>query len=297
MAVIAVVFVAAVLGGAKWLAERSANAPVTVAEVPAPLADSGECARVVESAPDELLGYDRAVIADPAPAGAVVWKNSGGRQITLRCGVEMPLQYTALSEIHEADGVEWLVVPDPGGVPDLATWYTVNRSPVVAVTGELDWRDSSNSPFTELDVSFLPVSPTEPHDVPLSSLDDGDTAACEQFLGALPATLAEEWTRRDQVPGVRPGTTAVWTHPAHSPIVVRCGVAFPSSYAPGAQLTQVNDVAWFVDEASQTDPGATTMYALTEEGDRRPIVAVSWPTAAGSGGLTTLSDAISKLSP
>ncbi|GAB3075993.1 DUF3515 domain-containing protein [Corynebacterium aquatimens] len=302
MIALSLLLVIGVLVGAKILTNRIQDQPVSLAELPAPLADSPECMEVVERAPEKLGGFDRARIAEPVPAGAAAWRTSSGqRAITLRCGVDMPLQYTTLSDVETHGDTQWIRITEGSDASALTTWFTVNRSPIVAVTAEADTGDSAASPVAELDLSFLPESAAEPRGIPLNAVEDepGQRDACRAFLASMPASLDGGYKRVDSpVAGaLHPETTAAWTRPGHNPVVVRCGVATPKSYAPGAQLTQINNVAWFEDNAASDMPGSTVLYALREETDspaQRPVIAVSWPSDAGNGGLTTISDALAK---
>lgn len=150
--------VAVVLAGARII---GGGAPtVTLSDLPAEHADSAECQQLIDSLPDEVADLPRAEIAEPAPAGVAAWaagsSGAGGNyrdQISLRCGVDTPFQYSEYShtQVVEADGAsssenssgsssdgntatEWLEVQDQTPGSTLTTWYSTNRFPTVAVT-------------------------------------------------------------------------------------------------------------------------------------------------------------------
>lgn len=150
--------VAVVLAGARII---GGGAPtVTLSDLPAEHADSAECQQLIDSLPDEVADLPRAEITEPAPAGVAAWaagsSGAGGNyrdQVSLRCGVDTPFQYSEYShtQVVEADGAsssenssgsasngntatEWLEVQDQTPGSTLTTWYSTNRFPTVAVT-------------------------------------------------------------------------------------------------------------------------------------------------------------------
>src|SRR5690606_35844194 len=148
--------------------------PVAMSDLPAPLADSPECADFIAGLPDELIGHDRAEVAEPAPDGVAAWASSSVERGTLRCGVDLPLQSTDYAPTEMIDGVEWLLIPDaPPGSP-LASWFTVDRTPVVAVTADEESLGRANNPVEDLGASALPAARHEPFPAPLSQLAAGD---------------------------------------------------------------------------------------------------------------------------
>lgn len=309
--VLAVVFAAAVLGGAKILVDRNVYTPVSMGPVDAPEAESETCAAVVAALPDRTGDYRSVDLTDPAPAGAAAYRSSGGDELTVRCGVSVPTQFTEISELVSHGGTDWLRIDDATRGSDLSTWYSLGGSPVVAVTG-------STGPDTPLDkvidmdgigsaVSSHTDGPAPvAGDVPLTGLSSGDAggagdAACAAFAGELPETLGEygritsttvdgegttAGTALDSLAGS--GSLAVWTAPGREPVVVRCGVALPGSYRAGAQLTQVDEVPWFEDTELGNGSTAGVWYALGYAG----TVAVSLPLDAGDVVLPVLSGVI-----
>jgi hypothetical protein len=131
-AVVAVLVVAAVM-------QRTRDdPPVAVSAVPAPRAESPECAALAAQLPERLGDYRRAALVDPAPAGAAAWQpEGGGEPIVLRCGVERPGDFVVGAPLTVVDPVSWFRVADSGadGAPDdRATWFAVDRPVYVALT-------------------------------------------------------------------------------------------------------------------------------------------------------------------
>lgn len=286
--VLAVVLVIGVLVGARIVSDRAGTVPVAMSPLPAPLAESAECTQLIESLPDGLLGHDRADIAEPVPAGTAAWASSSLERVTLRCGVDLPLQYSEYSEPVEIDGTEWLVVEDATPESSLATWYSLNREQVVAVTADEPTLGRAENPVGPLSeqIAALPAYDHDPNPAPLSQLAaaPADTEeVCEPLLAELPPRLAEEWEL-----SLVEGDTAVWVNSGLEPVVLRCGVAPPPGYAAGERLTQVNEVPWFEDTELVIGSTASTWYALGRATD----IAVSTPQSAAQQVLVQLSDLI-----
>lgn len=279
---LALALVVGVLVGSKMVMQKLNNQPVALSEVPAPLADSPECAALIDASPGTVNGHSRSPLADPAPAGAAVWQSSSTERVTLRCGVDKPLQFTELTPTTEAGGAQWIKVADLAPEADLATWFTVDRTPVVAVTGP-----AGEDPTDAFDLSALKQTAAEPAPAPLSELEVAEADNCAALIDAFPDTLADRYQRID----TGDSSTAAWSAEGLEPVVVRCGVAPPASYAAGAALTQVNDIPWFEETETATSenlPG-TVLYALGRDTD----IALYLPPEAGEGVLSQLSELIS----
>ncbi|MCZ9292894.1 DUF3515 domain-containing protein [Corynebacterium meitnerae] len=299
---LALLLVIGVLAGSKFVLSRTAQQPVTLSPLPAPMADSPECAALVDQLPEKLVGHKRTPLADPAPAGAAVWQSSTTERVTLRCGVDMPLQYTKLTPTFTAAGAEWIKVTDPTGT-GLATWFTVDRSPVIAVTAESEALGRNDNPVEGLNLGAAKGDAATPARAPLAAVEDApefSSHACNAFMAALPEELTEGYTPIEvgDVQGYPKDRTKVWGGDGLEPIVVRCGVKQPDSYAPGAVLTQVNEIPWFEDEAAAEDPEtsgglATTLYALGREAN----IAISLPAGLGDEALNTVSAVITSHVP
>ena len=287
---LAVVLVLGVLLGARIVSDRAGSLPVPITPVPAPLAESAECTGLVDDLPERLIGHDRAEVAEPVPAGTAAWASSSTERVTLRCGIELPLQYTAYSQPVEIGGVNWLVVEDATPESTMATWYSIDRQPVVAVTADETTLGRAHNPVEGLGeaVGALPQHAHEPNPAPLSELEPaaGDVSEqCAPLLPALPETLADEWQRSEELSAE---DTVVWLNPGQEPIVLRCGVAPPPNYEAGERLTQINEIPWFEDTALVNGSTASIWYALGRATD----IAVSAPMAASSAALVELGDPI-----
>ncbi|MCZ9309133.1 DUF3515 family protein [Corynebacterium uberis] len=267
---LALAMVAGVIIGARVVS----NQPVSLADVDAPGADSQECTQLLDALPRTVTGHPRSALADPAPAGAAAW----GSETTLRCGVEVPPQYTALMPTHDvaahgSQPVRWLTIADPTD-SSRATWYAVDRSQVVAVTAAQD-------PTADLSAALGAMARVEraPGPAPLSNVATPDTAGCAAVLASLPRDLGVmNATQTDP-------TTVVWAAADSDPrptepIVARCGVKLPPTYQPGVRLTQVDDVAWF------------TQGAVSYTVGRSPGLAVAASPAAGNEPLVRIGRAV-----
>lgn len=301
--VLSLLLTAGVLVGARVLLGPAGQQQVAMSTLPAPEAESEECAALIESLPGSAFGHTRAQIIEPVPAGVAAWSSSELERVTLRCGVDMPFQYTELAETVDVDGVTWLPVADVTAGSSLQTWYSVDRFPVVAITADdmsTDNADTPVAPFTDA-VGALEQRDGEPFPAPLSQLAAG-SGNCSALIDALPPTL-EVGSGEDAItyeliddPAMAAagyGDDAVaWKSAGLEPIVVRCGVEPSENYEAGAVLQQINDIPWFEDTILATGTTSATWYALGRETD----IAVSLPQYAG-GALVQISEAIEEHVP
>lgn len=213
--------VAVVLVGARII---GGGAPtVTLSDLPAEHADSAECQQLIASLPDDVAGLPRAEIAEPAPAGVAAWSSgsSGASdnyrdQVSLRCGVDMPFQYSDYSapqaigdggdsgrDDRSGDGstdvaTEWIEVRDQTPGSSLSTWYTTNRFPTVAVTVDRpEETDSADGAATEQArqaieeltgaTEALALHEHTPHPAPLSELTSAGPDAVDMCHDLLEA--------------------------------------------------------------------------------------------------------------
>lgn len=291
---LAILLIIGALVGARIISDRATNQPVGMSSLPAPLADSAECSQLVEDLPNKLVGHDRATIAEPVPPGTAAWQTTPTERITLRCGIDLPYQYNEYAQTEEVDGVEWIRVNDMTPESTMATWYTVNREPIVAVTADDIALDGADNPVADIseEISALPVAEHEPQPGPLAALEPAaDSSApetCAPLLDALPETIADEWT----LLGVE-GDTAAWVNYGSEPIVLRCGVAPPPNYVAGERLTQIDEIPWFEDEQLVNGSTASTWYALGRATD----IALSIPQAASAAVLPELGGVIAEHTP
>ncbi|MFD5867264.1 DUF3515 domain-containing protein [Corynebacterium sp. NPDC060344] len=284
---LAVVLALAVIVGAKLFQDDQARNPVMLSSPPMPDNDSPKCAELLDRLPDRLDGLVRAELAEPAPVGAAVWRNTADERVTLRCGASVPVQYTELSATEDHDGVTWVRVDDASEGVDLATWFSVGRTPVVAVTASGSRADAipelSGAMLADAEHGDAPA----PNPIPLTDLaaDDADDR-CSSLLAALPGEIGD----RDRLDDADlPAGSVVWADDTGNLISLRCGVGVPPGYADTEeQLTQINDIVWF-SEPSLTSGDVGTWYAM----GRERFVAVHLPVSEASGVLPMLSDIIS----
>ncbi|MBP1158003.1 hypothetical protein JOE46_000162 [Rhodococcus sp. PvR099] len=128
VALVVGVLVAAVIAGRDPIQE-----PVALGTVPAPAAESPECAALIAALPENLGDFERAELMDPAPVGAAAWQADDAKEVVLRCGVDRPLEFNAASPLTVVDAVQWFEVPGEEGL-DASTWFAVDRGVYVALT-------------------------------------------------------------------------------------------------------------------------------------------------------------------
>ncbi|MDD7581306.1 DUF3515 domain-containing protein [Corynebacterium sp. 32222D000AT] len=284
---ISLILIVAVLFGAKYYFSTVAREPVAMSPVPSQEASSAECAAVVDNLPGKFYGHERSEIVEPVPDGVAAWATISSEATTLRCGVDLPLQYTPYSETTEASGAQWLQVRDMTPGSTLTTWYTVDRAPVVAVTTH----DDGEPEGLEEALGQLEHKDQKPHAAPLSQLQaaDGETRTpCRALDAALPDTLAEDYRRLRELPEGTAAGTAVWTAPGREAVVLRCGVEPAPGYAAGEQVQQVNDVPWFEDTTLAPGTTASTWFALGQDTD----IAAHLPQDVADSVLVELGDAL-----
>lgn len=282
---LALLLVIGAVVGARLYFNQVALQPVAMTDLPAPQADSQACASLIDDLPSDLHGHPRAELAEPAPAGAAAWRSSSTERITLRCGVDIPAQYTDYAITEDIDGARWLRVDDITPQSTLATWYTVDRSPVVAVTADTAQLDGG-APVDGLDLAALEQHDQPRNPAPLTELEAADSSKCSGLLDAAPESIAEGYTRTEPASD----NTVAWHAKGRDPIVVRCGVAPSPNYGPGEQLAQVNGIPWFEDVKLANGTTASTWYALGRDSG----IAASLPQAESNEAITNLTDLIAE---
>ncbi|WP_301195147.1 DUF3515 domain-containing protein [Corynebacterium stationis] len=273
--------VVGVLFGTKYYFENVARQPVSVSAIDSPDASLPECAELVENLPERMMGQKRSELVEPAPEGVAAWADISSMATVLRCGVDMPLQYTDYSQTVDIDGSQWLEVRDMTEGSTLTTWYNTDYTPSVAVTTHTDEKPKGLSQALEV----LSKDPQAPRPAPLSQLEPATNAeVCSPLMDALPDTIGEDYERFD----VDEDNTAAWGAEGREPVVIRCGVAPPEGYEPGAQLQQINEIPWFQDTTLGEGTTAGTWFALGRETD----IAVSAPQDVANTALVELGGVI-----
>ncbi|MGJ4092925.1 DUF3515 domain-containing protein [Corynebacterium macclintockiae] len=340
--VLAVALIIGVIAAAKITVDRKVYAPMAMGPVDAPEASSQVCADFVDRLPGNLGRFRAVELREPAPSGAAGYRDSSGAELSVRCGVNVPDQYTVLSPVFSAGEVRWTAVSDATPGSDLRTWYAVGGSPAVAVTTSADVGGALGAVGSALSSIYDANSPAKPAPYPLSdapvaggsegsgeagppgaaggsegsggsgtSGGETESPACRKFLDSLPSALGS-WrlvhtstgsgTPSDQAKfgslpkdvsrsalDKAPSGSATYLADDREPVVIRCGLAMPRSYAPGAQLTQVDDVPWFSDPSLSRGSTMGHWYALGHE----QIVGLAMPQSAGDEVIASVTSAIS----
>ena len=334
--VLAVVLIIAVITAAKITVDRKVYAPVALGPVDAPEASSQVCADFVAGLPEEMDRFRAVEVRDPRPDGTAAYRDSSGSELSVRCGVNVPDQYSELSPVVSEGDTRWTVVSDATPGSDLRTWYAVGGSPAVAVTASADVGDALGAVGSALSSVYDADSPAKPAPYPLSDAAvaggstsgeaDGSTSggatespACHKFLGSLPEALGDwrlahrsaggseksadqdkqgsDLVKPDLLPDgldrsvleKAPSGSATYLAEEQEPVVIRCGLAMPKSYAPGAQLTQVNKVPWFSDPSLSRGSTMGRWFALGHE----QVIGLAMPQSAGNEVISSVSSAIS----
>ncbi|MGJ4070029.1 DUF3515 domain-containing protein [Corynebacterium macclintockiae] len=358
--VLAVALIIGVIAAAKITVDRKVYAPMAMGPVDAPEASSQVCADFVDRLPGNLGRFRAVELREPAPSGAAGYRDSSGAELSVRCGVNVPDQYTVLSPVFSAGEVRWTAVSDATPGSDLRTWYAVGGSPAVAVTTSADVGGALGAVGSALSSIYDANSPAKPAPYPLSDApvaggsdgsggsggagragtsdgsggagragtSDGsggsegsggsgtsggetDSPACRKFLESLPSALgswrlvhtstgsgkSSDQAKFGSLPkdvsrsalDKAPSGSATYLADDREPVVIRCGLAMPKSYAPGAQLTQVDDVPWFSDPSLSRGSTMGHWYALGHE----QIVGLAMPQSAGDEVIASVTSAIS----
>ena len=98
-------------------------APVVIAAVPAPGAQTPECQALINALPDRLGDLPR--------AGTAAWR-ANGEPVILRCGLGRPAEFVVGAPIQVVNDVEWFRIDDAAIAR--STWVSVDRPVYVALT-------------------------------------------------------------------------------------------------------------------------------------------------------------------
>ena len=141
------------------LNRQPARGPVPVATLPAPQASSADCDSLLATAPQDLDGYLRAEIMEPAPAGVLAWRNDSGQfPVILRCGLDRPADFVVGSPMQVVGEVSWFRVADSG----LISWFVVDRPVYIALTLPENSGPGAIQQLSELIAEVLPARPIDP---------------------------------------------------------------------------------------------------------------------------------------
>lgn len=223
--VLAILLIVVVIAAAKITMDKKVYAPVAMGPVDAPEASSQVCSDFVAALPRDLDRFRSVEVRDPAPDGAAAYRDSSGAELSVRCGVNVPDQYTVLSPVFTSGDARWTAVSDATPGSDLRTWYAVGGSPAVAVTASSDVGSALEGVGSTLSSLYDANSPAKPAPYPLSeapvaggshgsgkagnSGGSGETGtsggatespACRKFLESLPDALGD-WRLAHTVAG------------------------------------------------------------------------------------------------
>lgn len=133
--------------------------PVAIAAVPAPQADSPECRALIATLPERLGDFERAVEADPVPAGTAAWRGTG-EPVIMRCGLGRPAEFVVGSPIQMVDDVGWFRLAD--AELKRSTWISVDRPVYVALTLPDGSGPGPIQSLSEVIARTMPVMPIRP---------------------------------------------------------------------------------------------------------------------------------------
>lgn len=166
--VLAILLIVVVIVAAKITMDKKVYAPVAMGPVDAPEASSQVCADFVAALPRDLDRFRSVEVRDPAPDGVAAYRDSSGAELSVRCGVNVPDQYTVLSPVFTSGDARWTAVSDATPGSDLRTWYAVGGSPAVAVTASSDVGRALEGVGSALSSLYDADSPAKPAPYPLS---------------------------------------------------------------------------------------------------------------------------------
>jgi hypothetical protein len=132
--------------------------PLALGSIPAPAADSTECADLLAALPDKIGGYTRAELVEPVPAGTAAWQIADAEPVVLRCGLDRPSEFDAASALQVVDGVQWFEVSGEAEGIDASTWFAVDRPVYVALTVP---NGSGPSPLQEVSAALSESLPQQ----------------------------------------------------------------------------------------------------------------------------------------
>lgn len=162
--IVAVAIAVIVLGAILAIAasHRIPIAPVAIAAVSAPGAQTRECQTLLNALPDALGGLPRAATAEPTPAGTAAWRGDG-EPVILRCGLGRPAEFVVGAPIQVVNDVEWFQIDD--AAIGRSSWVSVDRPVYVALTLPTGYGAAPIQDMSELiarTMSAVPIRPGPP---------------------------------------------------------------------------------------------------------------------------------------
>ncbi len=132
--------------------------PLALGPVPAPNAESAECADLLAALPEKLGDYTRAELVEPVPAGTAAWQIDEAEPVVLRCGLDRPGEFDAAAALQVVDGVQWFEVSGAAEGIAASTWFAVDRPVYVALTVP---NGSGPSPLQEVSAALTGALPQQ----------------------------------------------------------------------------------------------------------------------------------------
>ena len=157
---IAVLATAAVLVIAALRSKQPQERALVIPAVPAPQADSPECATLMATLPQRLGDYQRTTPAAPVPPATAAWRSGDTEPILLRCGVGQPADFVVGASIQIVNTVQWFRVTEQG--TGRSTWFVVDRPVNVALTLPQGTGATPIQEVSDLVAAKLPAVPIRP---------------------------------------------------------------------------------------------------------------------------------------
>lgn len=134
-------------------------APIAIAGLPAPGAQTPECQALLAALPDRLGDFERAVAAQPVPPGAAAWRRDD-QSVILRCGLDRPAEFVVGSPLQVVDDVQWLRLGDAATAR--STWVSVDRPVYVVLTLPDGSGPTPIQTLSEVIARTMPAMPIRP---------------------------------------------------------------------------------------------------------------------------------------
>lgn len=145
-------------------AQEAASEPYAAVPLPAPGAETEECAALIDALPPALGDANQVALTEPAPPGVAAYRMPDAEPIVVRCGLDAPPTFVVGVGLQEVNGVQWFNEPDPNPAVTASTWVAVDRPEFVAVTLP---EGSGTGPIQDLsDTLTATLDETEPNPAP-----------------------------------------------------------------------------------------------------------------------------------
>ncbi len=139
--------------------------PVAIAALPAPAAQSPQCAALVDALPDRARRLPPRPAGGPGAAGRPPPGSAEqpGEALILRCGLDRPAEFVTGAPVQVVDEVQWFRVQEPGAAQDSrSTWFAVDRPVYVALTLPADSGPTPIQVLSQTIAETLPARAPEP---------------------------------------------------------------------------------------------------------------------------------------